>query len=118
MQLFEENWKDTKEALLEGLTERQKALLSPLMENQKQYINEAVANGTGAGAVGNFQKIMIPMLRRIIPGTIATELVGNQPMSGPVGLAYSLRFLFAEAADTGGIADITAGMEEIGRAHV
>ena len=113
MELFE-NWTENKEALLEGLSERKKAIVAPLMENQKQYIQEAVANGTAAGNIANFQKIMIPMLRRIIPGTIATELVGTQPMSGPVGLAYSLRFLFDAAVDTNGVADITAGDEVFG----
>lgn len=115
MELFE-NWSESKEALLENLPESKKKILAPLMENQKQYIQEAVANGTSAGAVANFQKIMIPMLRRIVPGTIATELVGTQPMSGPVGLAYSLRFLFDAAVDVaGGTAeDIAAGDEVFG----
>lgn len=117
MELYE-NWTETKETLLEGLPENKKKILAPLMENQKQYIQEAVANGTSAGAIANFQKIMIPMLRRIIPGTIATELVGTQPMAGPVGLAYSLRFLFDQALDVqpagAGSEDIAAGDEVFG----
>ncbi len=97
MELFE-NWTETKDALLEGLGERQKKIVAPLLDNQKAYLAETAATGTvAAGAIGNFQKIVIPMIRRIIPGTIATELVGVQPLTGPVGLAYSLRFAFAEA---------------------
>lgn len=125
MELYE-NWTETKEALLEGLTESKKKILAPLMENQKRYLNEAVANGTAMGDIAGFQKIMIPMLRRIIPASIGPELVGTQPMSGPVGLAYSLRFLFDQALDTTGspglsgvggrpadatAGDITAGQE-------
>lgn len=113
MDLFE-NWKETKEVLLEGLSERKKAIMAPLLENQKQYLKEtADALANSAGAIGNFQKIMIPMIRRIIPGTIASELVGVQPMAGPVGLVYSLRFLFAQdLATTGTPAEqITAGDE-------
>jgi len=102
MELYE-NWTETKEALLEGLNESKKKILAPLMENQKQYLNEAVANGTGLGAIAGFQKIMIPMLRRIIPATIGPELVGTQPMSGPVGLAYSLRFFFDQQVDAAGV---------------
>lgn len=117
MELYE-NWSETKETLLENLSESKKKILAPLMENQKQYISEAVANGTSAGAIANFQKIMMPMLRRIIPGTVATELVGTQPMSGPVGLAYSLRFLFDAAVDVtpagAGTEDIAAGDEVFG----
>jgi len=97
MELFE-NWAETKETLLEGLSDSKKKILGPVLENQLQHLQETAAAGnTTAGAIGNFQKIVIPMIRRIIPGTVATELVGVQPLSGPVGLVYSLRFLFAEA---------------------
>lgn len=115
MELFE-NWSETKQALLSGLSESKKAIVAPLLENQKQYIAETAAQGvTGAGAISNFQKIIIPMIRRIIPGTIASELVGVQPMSGPVGLAYSLRFLFSQAVETGDPStDIAMGTEVFG----
>jgi len=115
MELFE-NWKDTKEALLEGLSERKKAIVAPVLENTRQAIlAETAATGTTAsGAIGQFQKIMIPMIRRIIPGTIASELVGVQPMSGPVSLAYSLRFLFSEtAANAGTTAEQIAAGDEV-----
>lgn len=112
MQLIE-NWQETKDALLEGLQGSKKAIVSTLLENQKQHLVEtAGANSTNMGAVANFQKITIPMIRRILPGTISTDLVGVQPMSGPVGLVYSLRFAFAEASDNPvGAADIVAGDE-------
>ena len=122
MELFE-NWQESKQTLLEGLSDSKKAIVAPLLENQMAFLQETAAAGTtAAGAIGNFQKIVIPMIRRIIPGTIATELVGVQPMSGPVGLAYSMRFLFAETvnatAGAGTIAsandDITAGDEVFG----
>ena len=85
MELYE-NWTETKETLLEGLSESKKRILGPVLENQMQHLQETAAAGTNsAGAIGNFQKIVIPMIRRIIPGTIATELVVVQPMSGPGG---------------------------------
>jgi hypothetical protein len=101
MELFE-NWSQTKEALLTELPEHKKAYMGRIMENTKAVLTETAAAGVNAaGAIGNFQKIIIPMIRRIIPGTIATELVGIQPMSGPVSLAYSLRFLFSNTTDGG-----------------
>lgn len=109
-----ENWTATKEALLEGLAPQKAKIVSTMLENQKQHLLEtAGATSSNAGAIANFQKIVIPMIRRIVPGTIATDLVGVQPMSGPVGLVYSLRFAFAEAADGNGDAsnDISAGDE-------
>lgn len=117
MELFEQ-WSEAKDTLLEGLSEKQKKVVAPLLENQKSYITETAAAGvTSAGAISNFQKIAIPMIRRIIPGTIATELVGVQPLSGPVGLAYSLRFLFSENLDIGpqgaGSEDVIGGSTEV-----
>ncbi|MEM2159555.1 MAG: hypothetical protein QXN55_01220 [Candidatus Nitrosotenuis sp.] len=97
MELFE-NWQETKEVLLEGVPEHKKSYVASVMETQKKYIAEtAAATTSNSGAIGNFQKIIIPMIRRIIPATIATELVGIQPMPGPVSLVYSLRFLFSES---------------------
>lgn len=125
MELFE-NWQATKETLLSGLPDRKKAILAPVLESQKAHLMETAAAGTNnAGQIANFQKIVIPMLRRIIPGTIATELVGVQPMSGPVGLVYSTRFLFSESVNAtalpGTIAspndDISAGDEVWGHTN-
>ena len=117
MELFEQ-WSEAKGVLMEGLSEKQKKYVAPLLENQKQYITETAAAGvSAAGAIANFQKIAIPMIRRIIPGTIATELVGVQPLAGPVGLAYSLRFLFSENMDVApqgaGSEDIVGGSTEV-----
>ena len=39
-----------------------------------------------------FHKIAIPMVRRTFPELIAHDIVGVQPMTGPVGLAFALRF--------------------------
>ena len=117
MELFEQ-WSEAKGVLMEGLSEKQKKYVAPLLENQKQYITETAAAGVSAASgIANFQKIAIPMIRRIIPGTIATELVGVQPLAGPVGLAYSLRFLFSENLDVGpqgaGSEDIIGGATEV-----
>jgi hypothetical protein len=115
MDLFE-NWSETKTALMDGLSKRKQDILSPILETQRKYMTETAAGDiTNSTAIGNFQKIMIPMIRRIIPGTIATEVVGVQPMSGPVGLAYSLRFVFSQGLNTGDArTDIVAGNEVFG----
>lgn len=112
MQLFE-NWQETKEALLEGLQGTKKSVVDTLLENQKNYLAEtAQANQVASGSISNFQKITIPMIRRILPGTISSDLVGQQPMAGPVGLVFSLRFAYGENTDTGNpVTDIVAGDE-------
>ena len=38
-----------------------------------------------------FGKVILPMIRRIMPGTIAQDLVGVQPMQGPAGQIFTLR---------------------------
>ena len=40
-------------------------------------------------------KILIPMIRRTFPELITNEIVGVQPMSGPVGLAFALRYKYS-----------------------
>lgn len=111
MKLFEQ-WQENKESLLDGMTGSKRAILSQLLENQK-LITESMDTGTVAGAISNFQKIVFPMLRRVIPGTIGMDLVGTQPMTGPVGLVYTQRWVFGKAADGNGDAsnDIAAGDE-------
>ena len=49
---------------------------------------------SNAGYAGNaeFHKVAIPMVRRTFPEFIAHDIVGVQPMTGPVGLAFALRF--------------------------
>lgn len=115
-ELFE-NWQETKSALLEGLDPRRAAIVSTVLDNQAKYLSEtAGSDATSVGNIGNFQKIILPMIRRIIPGTIATEVVGVQPMTGPTGLVFSLRFVYKNAGTTaetpGG--DIAVGDEAFG----
>lgn len=94
-----ENWSEVKDALLEGLDSQKKQIVGTLMENQKQQIlsETAAAGAVQANDIAGFRKILIPMIRRIIPGTIATEIVGVQPMQGPVGLVYTMRYKYGES---------------------
>lgn len=41
--------------------------------------------------LGQFKQISVPLLRRIYPQLIASELVSVQPLSGPTGLVHYLR---------------------------
>ena len=48
---------------------------------------------TGASDYGDYYlpNVVLPMLRRIMPDLIANELVGVQPLNGPVGYALAFR---------------------------
>jgi hypothetical protein len=113
-------WLEEKAALLEGLTGSQRETVDMVLENQRNYVlNETAAAGsTSASNIAGFRKILIPMIRRIIPGTIANQLVGVQPMQGPVGLVYSLRLKYGESMTTSATpdGDVVAGDELWGNA--
>ena len=96
--LFESNWSATKDALLEGLSGNRKSSLDVVLENTKRYLSEAATAGaTGAGSVATLNKVMLPLIRRVMPSVIANELVGVQPMTGPVGQIHTLRVRYAES---------------------
>src|SRR5690606_1303497 len=52
-----------------------------------------------------------PVIRRVAPTVIANELMGVQPMSGPLSYVYSLRFRYAETY--GAPNPVTAGTEAL-----
>jgi len=59
-------------------------------------------------------KVLIPMIRRTFPELITNEIVGVQPMSGPVGLAFALRYAYqsqdlGQGTDGAGLRNTTTG---------
>ena len=54
------------------------------------------SNSTDSYATGDTRlpKVLIPMIRRTFPELITNDIVGVQPMSGPVGLAFALRYAY------------------------
>lgn len=40
--------------------------------------------------------VMIPMIRRIMPGTLAQEITGVQPMTGPITDIKTMRHIFSD----------------------
>jgi hypothetical protein len=114
-ELTEARWSDTKSALLEGLSGHKKAVMEVTLENTRKYINEsASATGTSAGNIATLNRVILPVIRRVMPTVIANELVGVQPMTGPVGQIHTLRVRYAESNDATGTAnDVTAGTEAL-----
>lgn len=88
-----------------------------MLENQHNMMLETTGYGTGADSLGAsdystsgmFHKIAVPMVRRTFPELVAHQLVGVQPLTGPVGLAFALRF---KAGTTAG--SYTANTTELG----
>jgi hypothetical protein len=108
-----------------------------LLENQEQWCfqeSNIAASGGVFGAttgIGNgiansdsyapgdarLPKILIPMIRRTFPELISNEIVGVQPMGGPVGLAFALRYAYqGDTLSDGGIDGKTVGEPNSGGA--
>jgi len=68
--------------------------------NDGAYGNQFPSQNDGSYAPGDYRlpKILIPMIRRTFPELITNEIVGVQPMSGPVGLAFALRYKYESDA--------------------
>jgi hypothetical protein len=95
-----ENWSATKEALTDGLKGNKKAVMETVLENTKRGLTESASIGaTSAGNIATLNKVILPVIRRVMPTVIANELVGVQPMTGPVGQIHTLRVRYAETYD-------------------
>jgi hypothetical protein len=108
--LFEsQNWSATKDVLLEGLNGNRKAVMEAVLENTKKNIMESASAGaTQSGNIAVLNKVILPVIRRVMPTVIANEIIGVQPMTGPVGQIHTLRVRYAETA-----AGVTAGTEAL-----
>lgn len=104
-------------------TKAAKESTAMLLENQYRYLNEAAtntsifgpANGLQGGALhatdgyapgdNRLPRILIPMVRRIYPALMSNEVVGVQPMPGPVALGFALRYKYLKGALHAGDSD-------------
>jgi hypothetical protein len=110
----QKNWGATKEALLEGLDGQRKQTMDVILENTKGYLAEAaIAGTTQAGNVAALNKVILPVIRRVMPTVIANELIGVQPMTGPVGQIHTLRVRYADAFNSTSGVDTAAGEEAL-----
>jgi hypothetical protein len=112
-ELLESRWQDTKTALLEGLQGNKKGVMATTLENTRRYLSEtAVAGTTSAGNVATLNRVILPVIRRVMPTVIANELVGVQPMTGPVGQIHTLRVRYSDTFNAGA-SGATAGEEAL-----
>lgn len=82
----------SKTKLLDGINDAEtRRSTAVLLENQR-LINEL---STDTADIAQFKRISIPLVRRIFPHLIANKIVTVQPLLGPTGLVYYLRFRYA-----------------------
>jgi len=115
-ELLEGRWDETKDALLEGLSGTKRNSMSVILENTKKYLRENASSGsTVSGNIATLNRVILPVIRRVMPTVIANELVGVQPMTGPVGQIHTLRVRYAQSLTDQSIAatSVTAGQEAL-----
>jgi len=113
-ELLESRWSETKGALVEGLNGNKKAVMETTLENTRKHLMEtATAGGTSAGNVATLNRVILPVIRRVMPTVIANELVGVQPMTGPVGQIHTLRVRYSDTSGAGTGINATAGEEAL-----
>lgn len=127
--LFESHWKATKQALCEGKdlefnmdgspNATKKKVMETVLENTRKELmsrsalmETATAGATSAGNVATLNKVILPVIRRVMPTVIANEIIGVQPMTGPVAQIHTLRVRYADTVPADG-SGVTAGTEAL-----
>lgn len=101
---LETRW--AKTGLLNNIEDKYvRSATAVLLENQR-LVNEA---STDTSDIAQFKRISIPLVRRIYPQLIANKIVSVQPLLGPTGLVYYLRFRYSSNKGATRGADNNAG---------
>jgi hypothetical protein len=113
--LLESRWGETKDALLEGLNGSRRTTMSVILENTRKHLAENATGGaTSSSNVATLNRVILPVIRRVMPTVIANEIVGVQPMTGPVAQIHTLRVRYADnVSGTSGATGATAGDEAL-----
>lgn len=108
-------WAELKGELTADLDARKANITNCALESARPEIKKLIENAsfgsTSAGNVAMLPKIILPVIRRVAPSVIANEIMGVQPMTGPLGYVYTLRFRYAETA--GAPTPVTSGSEAL-----
>lgn len=114
-------WERIKDALKEGLNNKQAGLMENALENtrkdfvarQKVLMENASASAVSTGNIATLNKVILPIIRRVLPNVIANEIIGVQPMPGPVAQIMTLRYVYGNST-----AGAIAGEEMMAPLHV
>ena len=116
-------WERIKDALKEGLDPKRARGLDTVMEStrkefisrQKMLMENASASAVSTGNVATLNKVILPIIRRVLPNVIANEIIGVQPMPGPIAQIMTMRY--THGSDSAG-AGVVAGEEMLTPLHI
>jgi len=114
-------WVQIKEALMDGLPHQKAKNLDIVLENtrkdfvarQSVLMENASASAVSTGNIATLNKVILPIIRRVLPNVIANEIIGVQPMPGPVSQIMTLRYVYGNST-----AGAVAGEEMMAPLHV
>lgn len=67
-----------------------------------KFLHEASTTAPSSTTTGQFQPITLAIARRVMPELFAWKTVGVQPMNGPVGVAFAMRFRYKNTSHEAG----------------
>ena len=91
-------WGKMKKGLVADIRSASKRKITEtVLENARRAVlNEhATMGATQASNVAVINKVMMPLIKRVMPTVMAHELVGVQPLTGPSGLITTMRVRYA-----------------------
>jgi hypothetical protein len=110
MKLFESQWEATKTALLEGadLTHNQDGSRNTSKQKMMGLFLRTPAVSLWklqrlvlpAASIAPLNKVILPVIRRVMPTVIANEIVGVQPMTGPYAQIHTMRVIHGDSSRT------------------
>jgi tRNA(His) 5'-end guanylyltransferase len=106
-------WNKMRKGLVSDIKSNSKrAITETVLENSRREIlrEHATAGATNAANVAIINKVMMPLIKRVMPTVMAHELVGVQPLTGPSGTITTMRIRYATTSPVDG-SGIIAGQE-------
>lgn len=110
MSISDKEWEKVKKSLLAGLPQDKADALTSIMENTrrdmapplwKKWLKKAkcpldqikyrMKYLVGIKGVSELAKVLIPIIRRVMPALIAQDLLGVQPMAAPAAQVLTLK---------------------------
>lgn len=122
MSVNDTKWMKVKELMVRDLSPAKAKTMNCILENvrkesdrfrQVSLMENASPGATSTGNIAILNKTILPVIRRVLPGIVANNLVGIQPMTGPVSQIHSIRVLYAQST-----AGVLANSEAMAPAHV
>lgn len=108
-------WGKVKSRLVSDIkSSSRRAITESVLENARRAVltEQATFGATTASNVAIINKVMMPLIKRVMPTVMAHELVGVQPLSGPAGLITTMRIKYATTSPANGTG-IMAGSEAL-----